>query len=144
MPLLDQILGGNIGQLFKDVVGTFKLSPEDKAKFQAAIDENQTQITLKQMDMEKAAAQAVSDETKASLAAYQAEQTQDDGFTKHWRPTFGYMVTLLLFWNYAIVPLLGKPPVTIPDRLFEMFGALLLVAIGGRSFEKIFAPGQGK
>jgi len=39
MPLLDQIIGGGVGQLFKDVVGTFKLSAEDKAKFQATIDE---------------------------------------------------------------------------------------------------------
>lgn len=144
MPILDNILGGNVLGFVNGLIDKFKLSPEDKAKFQAAIDANQTQIQLAQIELEKNAQSQVSAETTAALAAYQAEQTTDDGYTKHWRPTFGYMVTLLLFWNYAIVPLFGRTPVVIPDRLFEMFGALLLVAIGGRSFEKIFAPGQGK
>lgn len=144
MPLLDQLFAGGIGTAFKDIVGTFKLSPEDKAKFQAAIDENQTQVQLAQIALETKAQDAVTTETAAALDAYKAEQTTDDGYTKHWRPTFGYMVELLILWNYAIVPLLGRTPVVIPDRLFEMFGALLLVAIGGRSFEKIFSPAQGK
>jgi Holin of 3TMs, for gene-transfer release len=140
--ILDQLIGGNLGQVFKDVVSQFHLSPEDKAKMQAAIDENQKEIQLAQLALETKAQEQVSAETTAALDAYKAEQTTDDGYTKHWRPTFGYMVTLLLFWNYAIVPLFGRTPVTIPDRLFEMFGALLLVAIGGRSFEKIFGAGK--
>lgn len=144
MPLLDSILGGNVLGFVNNLIGQFHLSPEDKAKLQAAIDANQTAIQLAQIDLEKNAQQAVSTETDEAIKAYAAEQTTDDGYTKHWRPTFGYMVTLLLFWNYAIVPLFGRTPVAIPDRLFEMFGALLLVAIGGRTFEKIFPPSQGK
>jgi hypothetical protein len=144
LPLLDQLLGGNLLQTVKGFIDSFHLSPEDKAKFQAQIDANATQLQLAQLNLEAKAQEQVSAETTAALEAYKAEQTTDDGYTKHWRPTFGYMVTLLLFWNYAIVPLFERTPVVIPDRLFEMFGALLLVAIGGRSFEKIFPPGQGK
>lgn len=141
MPILEEILGGGVDKLFKDVVGEFHLSKEDQAKFQQAIDDNATAIKAKQLDLQGKLDATISAETTAALDAYKAEQTSDDGYTKHWRPTFGYMVILLLFWNYAIVPMLGKPPVILPDRLFEMFGALLLVAIGGRTFEKIF-PGS--
>lgn len=144
MSFLQNALGSNLGQVFKDVVGEFHLSAEDKAKFQQAIADNSKEIELAQIELESKVQDGVSSEVKAAISAYQAEQTGDDGYTKHWRPTFGYMVILLLFWNYAIVPLLGKQPVVLPTQLFEMFGALLLVAIGGRSFEKIFGNGNGK
>lgn len=138
------LLGGSLLDKVNGLIGQFHLSAEDKAKFQAALADNQKEIQLAQLDIEAKAQAQISAETTAALDAYKAEQTTDDGYTKHWRPTFGYMVTLLLFWNYAIVPLFGRTPVVIPDRLFEMFGALLLVAIGGRTFEKIFPPDQGK
>lgn len=138
MGILQDAIGSNLAEVFKSVVGEFHLSKEDQAKFQQAIDENKKEIDLAQIELESKVQDGISSEVKASIAAYQAEQTGDDGYTKHWRPTFGYMVILLLFWNYAIVPLLGKQPVVLPTQLFEMFGALLLVAIGGRSFEKIF------
>jgi hypothetical protein len=141
MPLLEQLAGANLGQLFKDVVGEFHLSKEDQAKFQQAIDDNATLIKSKQIELQGKLDASISAETTAALEAYKAEQTGDDKYTKRWRPTFGYAVTLLIFWNYAIVPLFGKPPVILPDRLLEMFAALLLVAIGGRSLEKIF-PGS--
>lgn len=138
------LLGGTLLDKVNGLIGQFHLSAEDKAKFQQALADNQQQLALAQLDLEKNAQQAIATETDEAIKAYAAEQTTDDGYTKHWRPTFGYMVTFLLFWNYAIVPLFGRTPVQIPDRLFEMFGALLLVAIGGRTFEKIFPPGQGK
>jgi len=140
---LNTILGSSLGKLFKDAVGAFKADPTVKAQLEAAIEENKDLLAQKQIELQGKLADAISAETVAAIDAYKAEQTGDDKFTKHWRPTFGYMVTLLLFWNFAIVPLFGRPPVVIPDRVFEMFGALLLVAIGGRSFEKIFAARAG-
>jgi Holin of 3TMs, for gene-transfer release len=144
VPILDQLFAGGLKDLFDSVVGQFHLSKEDQAKFQAAIDENKKEIELAQIELEVKLQDALSSETKAALDAYKAEQTGDDKYTKRWRPTFGYTVTFLIFWNYAIVPLFNRPPVILPDRLLEMFGALLLVAIGGRSFEKIFGNGSGK
>ncbi len=117
---LNTILGSSLGKLFKDAVGAFKADPTVKAQLEAAIEENKDLLAQKQIELQGKLADAISAETVAAIDAYKAEQTGDDKFTKHWRP-----------------------PVVIPDRVFEMFGALLLVAIGGRSFEKIFAARAG-
>jgi holin (3TMs family) len=139
---LASILGKSLGETFKDAVGAFKADPTVKLQLEAAVEQNKAIIEQKQIDLQAKIADALSSEVNSALAAYKAEQTGDDKYTKRWRPTFGYMVTILLFWNFAIAPLFGRTPVIIPDRLFQMFGALLLVAIGGRTFEKIFGNGK--
>lgn len=144
MPLLDTILGGNLGQVVKDVVGTFKLSPEDKAKFQAAVDANQTQIQLAQIDLEKNANDAMSREVEAASANIRAEATTGDKYTSRARPSFVYVVLVILIANYILFPLLGKTPLTFPDALFWLFGSCMLGYTGARTWEKVTVFGQGK
>jgi hypothetical protein len=141
---IQDILGGTLLESVKGLIDSFHLSPEKAAEFKQVIADNSKEIEIAQIEADSKIADSLSKETQAAIDAYAREQTSDDSYTKHWRPTFGYMVTLLLFWNYAMLPLFHVAPVTIPDRLFEMFGALLLVAIGGRSFEKIFGGNGSK
>lgn len=141
MSFLQNAIGSNLGEIFKDVVGEFHLSKEDQAKFQQAIDDNKKEVELAQIALEKSAQDAASAEVKAALDTYKAELTQDDKYTKRWRPTFAYVFITLIFWNYGIVPHIWGAPVPLPTAAWELFGALLTLAVGGRTFEKIF-PGS--
>jgi len=144
MPLLDQLLGGGIGQVFKDVVGTFKLSPEDKAKFQATIDENQTQIQLAQIALESKAQDTLARETEAASANIRADAASGDKYTSRARPSFIYVMLGLLVCNYIAFPLLGKAALAYPDALFWLFGSCMLGYTGARTWEKYSILGQGK
>lgn len=144
MPLLDQILGGGVGQLFKDVVGTFRLSPEDKAKMQAAIDDNQKEIALAQLTLQSKAEDTIAREVEAASANIRAEAATGDKFTSRARPSFIYVMLAILSANYVAFPLLGKAALTFPDALFWLFGSCMLGYTGARSWEKYAALGQGK
>ncbi|SRR6266576_2947675 len=144
MPLLDQIIGGGVGQLFKDVVGTFKLSPEEKAKFQATIDENQTSIKVAQIELESKAQDTLARETEAASANIRADAATGDKFTSRARPSFIYVMLGILVANYVVFPSIGKPPIAFPDALFWLFGSCMLGYTGARTWEKYAAFGQGK
>lgn len=144
MPLLDTILGANLGQVFKDVVGTFKLSPEDRAKYQAAIDENQTQVQLAQINLQAKAEDTLAREVEAAGANIRAEAGSGDKYTSRARPSVIYVVLGILVANYVLFPVLGKPPLAFPDPLFWLFGSCVLGYTGARSWDKFTVFGQGK
>lgn len=144
MPLLDTILGGNLGQVFKDVVGTFKLSPEDKAKFQAAVDENATQVQLAQINLQAKAEDTLASEVQAASANIRADAATGDKYTSRARPSVIYVVLGILTANYVLFPVLGKPPLAFPDPLFWLFGSCVLGYTGARSWDKFTVFGQGK
>ncbi|SRR6266849_1506964 len=144
MPLLDQLFSGGIGQAFKDIVGTFKLSPEDKAKFQAAIDENQKEIQLAQIALEAKAQDTVAREVEAASGNIRAEAATGDKFTSRARPSFLYIMQGILVCNYVVFPLLGKAALAFPDAIFWLFGSCMLGYTGARTWEKFSILGQGK
>lgn len=143
MSILDTILGSNLGQVFKDVVGQFHLSPEDKAKMQAAIDANQTQIQLAQIALESKAQDALAREVEAASANIRAEAGTGDKYTSRARPSFIYVMLGILVANFVVFPLTGKTAIAFPDALFWLFGSCMLGYTGARTWEKV-AVGQGK
>lgn len=130
MAILDSIIGGGVGQLVKDVVGTFKLSPEAKLEFDKQMAENE--FKLKQMDAELES--KLADTASANI---QAEEKSGDKYTSRARPTFLYIVEFILLWNYVAVPLFKQTPVQLPEPLFWLFGSVMLGYVGARSWEKI-------
>src|SRR5216684_5921589 len=144
MPLLDQLFSGGIGQAFKDVVGTFHLSPEDKAKFQAAVDENQKEIQLAQLALESKAQETLARETEAASSNIRAEAASGDKYTSRARPSFLYVMLGILSANYVVFPLVGKASLVFPDALFWLFGSCMLGYTGARTWEKYSILGQGK
>jgi len=144
MPLLDQILGGGVGQLFKDVVGTFRLSAEDKAKFQAAIDENAKEVQLAQIALEAKVQDTLARETEAASNNIRAEAASGDKYTSRARPSVIYVVLAILSANYVVFPLAGKAALTFPDALFWLFGSCVLGYTGARSWDKFSILGQSK
>lgn len=144
MPLLDTILGANLGQVFKDVVGTFHLDPEKKAEFQAAVDANQAQLALKQLDLEAKADETLSREVEAASANIRAEASSGDKYTSRARPSFIYIMLGILLANYVAFPILKMPPIQFPDALFWLFGSCMLGYTGARTWEKISPGVMGK
>ena len=132
---LDKLFGGGVGQLVKDVVGTFKLSPQAKLEFEKELAENE--FKLKQMDAELES--KLADTASANI---RAEAGSGDKYTSHARPTFLYCCYIILMWNFVVVPIFKQTPVTFPEPLFWLMGSVLLGYVGARSWEKV--SGMGK
>jgi Holin of 3TMs, for gene-transfer release len=143
MPLLETILGSNLGQMVKDVVGTFHLDPEKKAEFQAAVDANANAIALKQLDLQSKAEDELASEVEAASANIRAEAATGNTYTRSARPSFIYVMLVILLFNYIVVPFTHHTPVAFPDALFWLFGSCMLGYTGARTWEKV-APRAGK
>ena len=140
MPLQDfllKILGGDVGDVFSKVVGTFKLSPDKAAELQSLRETHAADIAKIQMQMEMAAQDAVTREVEAAAQTIRAEATNGDKFTSRARPTFLYVGNLIILCNYLIFPLIGRTPIAFPEPLFWLFGSVMLGYVGARSWEKI-------
>jgi Holin of 3TMs, for gene-transfer release len=144
MPLLDQILGGGVGQFVNGLIDKFHMSPDDKAKFQAAVDANQKEIQLAQIEAESKAQDTLARETEAASGNIRAEAASGDKYTSRARPSFIYVVLAIILGNYLVFPLAGKAPVTFPDAFFWLFGSCMLGYTGARTWEKVSILGQGK
>jgi hypothetical protein len=144
------ILGSNLGQMFKDVVGTFKLDPAKKAELQAAIDENQQQIALKQLELQEKVQDSITSEVASASANIRAEAATGDKYTSRARPTFLYVVYVVIAWNYIFLPIIQyahhtpPAPIALPDALFWLFGSGYLGYTGARSWDKYNAVSNGK
>lgn len=122
--------GGNIVSGVMDMFENSGMSPEAKLELKKFKMENEQELA-------KIEAEGIAREMEASASVIMADSKSDDKWQRRWRPTFGYMVTLLLFWNYALVPVVAAEPVKLPESLFQLFGAYLLAAVGFRSWEKV-------
>lgn len=141
---LTTILGANLGQTFKDVVGAFKLDPEKKAEFQAAIDANAALLQQKQLDLQGKLADAQTAEIATASANIRAEAQTGDKYTSRARPSFIYLMLGIMAANYVAFPLLHMAPIQFPDALFWLFGSCMLGYTGARTWEKIQSPAAGK
>jgi hypothetical protein len=117
------------------LIGDFHMSPEDKAKAQQAI-----------ADAAYKAQQAALDyDTKMNEIAGQnirAEESSGDKFTARARPSFMYVVILVLAFNYMALPLMqvfGSKvgPIELPADLLTLFGVCITGYVVSRSAEKI-------
>jgi hypothetical protein len=142
--LLGNILGGNLLTTVKGLIDDFHASPELKAQMQAAADANATQIQLAQTALESKAQDTLARETEAASANIRADAASGDKYTSRARPSFVYVVLVILSCNYIVFPLVGKAPLAFPDALFWLFGSCMLGYTGARTWEKTAILGQGK
>jgi hypothetical protein len=137
--LLQNILGGNLLQGVKGLIDSFHTSPEEKAKLQAILDENQKEIQLAQLALESKAQDVLAREVEAASANIRAEAASGDKYT-----SFLYVMLGILAANYVAFPIVGKPPLVFPDALFWLFGSCMLGYTGARSWEKYTILGNHK
>lgn len=142
MPLLETLLGANLGQMFKDVVGTFKLSPEKRAEMQEQISANQAVLDQKQVDLEAKAQDAIAAEVQQSAEIIKAEAQSQSWLPRNVRPL------LLLLWGLAIsfnifVPIIGRfwvpgmQPLALPDWVYKLTAIGYTGYVGFRTWEKL-------
>lgn len=142
MPILETLLGANLGQMFKDVVGTFKLSPEKKAEMQSLVDQNAAVLQQKQLDLEGKAQDALSAEVQSAAEVIKAEAQSQSWLPRNVRPL------LLLLWGVAItfnvaVPIIARVwmPGLLPLQLDPWVYKLTAIGFTGyvtaRTWEKV-------
>ena len=137
--LLVKLIGGNVGDIFSKVVGTFKLSPEKAAELESLKETHAADLAKLQLQIEAQAQDAITREVEAASANIRAEATNGDKFTSRARPLFLYVCNVILVWNFIVVPTMGRVPIQFPDPLFWLFGSVMLGYVGARSWEKISA-----
>jgi len=140
VPMTDwifKLFGGDVGDLFQKIVGTFKLSPEKAAELQSLAETHKVELAKLQIELEEKANDAITQEIQAAAANIRAEATNGDKYTSRARPTFLYICNAILLWNYLLVPTMGRKSVDFPEPLFWLFGSVMLGYVGARSWEKI-------
>lgn len=131
LPVID------IGLKLIDKLAGFFPTPEDKAKAQLALMQLQQEGQLKEMEI--------------SMSAIIEEAKSPDPYTSRARPSFLYVVYILLLASipmgiiYAINPLIAGDITlgfkawlaAIPEPILQLFGVVMLGYVGGRSWEKV-------
>jgi hypothetical protein len=140
------ILGSNLGQMFKDIVGTFKLDPEKKAEMQAVIDANAHEIQMKEYELQVKTMEMEKTAIETASANIRAESQSGDKFTSRARPTFMYLFYCILAFNFLVLPIIqmigggwsqGFKLIEFPNILWEVFVAGFLGYTGVRTWEKM-------
>lgn len=91
------------------------------------------------------------DEVKTQLSALMAEASSADPWTSRARPSFLYVVYLLLLWSIPMGVLtifapeaaekftagFGKWMLALPEPILTLFGVVMTGYVAGRSWEKV-------
>ena len=144
MGLWDKIFGGaGVLDGVNKIIGKFKLDPEVKAKLEAELRANELEFKKLELELEAKIADYQAREIEAAGANIRAEAQSGDKYTARARPTFLYLMYVILGWNFILLPLIqyvnGKPPLPIdlPPDIYYLFGAGFLGYVGGRTWEKL-------
>lgn len=134
---MDPITIGGIFSIGGKLIDKLFPNPEDKAKAQ-----------LEMLRMQQA---GELDEMKTQLSAIIADAQSPDPWTSRARPSFLYVVYLLLLWSIPMGVLFVFNPeaatrftegfklwlAAIPDQVLTLFGTVMLGYVAGRSWEKV-------
>lgn len=147
---LATLLGSNLGDLFKEVIGAFKVDPTVKAQLQAAVDANAAILEQKELDLDS----KIQDAVAAQIDVDKQEASSENVFVAGWRPFIGWVCGVGLACQFIVGPLfmwaatLLKHPTPFPTLDLGTLMTLLLgmLGLGGmRTYEKISGtPGSDK
>lgn len=135
MGALDSILSLGIKDLVIAVLDRIKLPPEKKAEIELAMAQNAHELARLELELAKTEAASASENIRA-------EALSGDAYTRRARPTFLYIVYIILIWNYILLPFVqyaggqAPAPIQLPEPLFWLFGTGYLGYVGARSFDK--------
>ena len=148
MGLMDSLFGGGVGKLVQDVVGTFKLSPAARQEFEKALEDHRFELEKLDRAYDSKLLDAQTKEIEAASANIRAEASSGDPYTSRARPTFLYLIYVILAWNYILIPTVllfkGQPPapINLPPDLLTLFGAGYLGYVHYRSKDKALEAGS--
>ena len=135
--MIDPITLGGIFNIGGKLIDKLFPNPEDKAKAQLEL------LRLQQA--------GELDEMKTQLSAILAEAQSADPWTSRARPSFLYVVYILLLWSIPMGALFVFSPdaaarfttgfkawlEAIPEPVLTLFGSVMLGYVAGRSWEKV-------
>lgn len=139
MSWFSRIFSSSVGALVEqvgNVVDRFHLSAEEKQRFKLELE-----ALLQRRDSE--IEETLRSELEAKERILVAELEQGDGFTKRARPTVVYAGLGFIFFNYALVPALGRlggaevPPLELPAEFWWGWSGIVATWSVGRSLEKM-------
>ena len=141
-PILAKILGGDLGDTFSKIVGTFKLSPEQAAQLEQAKDANAVALQKMQNDLELKAQDVLANEVSQAAEIIKAEAGSQSWLPRNVRPL------LLLLWGGAItfnvfVPIIGRfwipglQPMPLDPWVYKLTVIGYTGYVSWRSWEKL-------
>ena len=139
---LETLLGGNIGDLFTKIVGTFKLSPEKAAELEQAKEANAIALQKMQNELEAKAQDILATEVESAASIIKQEAQSQSWLPRNVRPL------LLLCWGSAItfnilVPVIarywhpGLQPLQLDPWVYQLTAIGYTGYVGFRSVEKL-------
>jgi hypothetical protein len=129
MASVTDIIGGSITEGVAKIISLFKVDPNLALQ-------HQTELEKIRLEMERAAQDATTREIEAASANIRAEAGSGDQYTSRARPSFIYVMLVILVCNYIIFPWTGRPLIEFPEALFWLFGSCMLGYTGARTWEK--------
>ena len=133
-----------IGPAFDGIaklIAQFHMTPDEKAQLQAAHEKMQADLQTQAENYEVALNETASKNITA-------DANSKDGYTERARPTFMYIVELILAFNYIVLPFLGlfnksAKPIELPGDLLTLFGVCVTGYVCARSADKALGlPGN--
>lgn len=135
--VLSKIFGGDtVSGLVLGVMDRIKLAPEKKAEISLALEQNKHELAKMELELRAKEQDAITKEVEAASANIRAEAMSGDRYTSRARPSFIYMMLIIMICNYIIFPIIGRDVLSFPEALFWLFGSVMLGYTGARSWEK--------
>lgn len=140
MGILDSIVSSGVGSIIKgaaDIVDRFVTTSDEKIKAMQA---------LREIEQKEAAALLA-----ATSAVISEEAKSEDPWVRRARPTFLYIIYIVIAFNFIFIPILGMGasiwgktpfvPIALPEDLYWLFGSGYLGYAGARTWDKWKAKG---
>lgn|SRR5438309_4284979 len=136
-----------IGDAFQKIYSTFKLTAEQKATIDQAVEANKEHIAdldaqykIKVLDTDAA-------ENETAGKNIRAEASSGDKFVERARPAVIWGGLGIIFWNYCLVPTFGHhwslSPAILPDLFWEIWGIVCTGYVFARTADKITGGAGG-
>ena len=138
---IQDVLGSSLLQSVQGIISQFHMSPEDKAKLQAQLEEQKAQFEAAENDYN----------VKLNDIAGQnirAEQQSGDKYVTRARPSWAWGGLIIIAWNYCVMPVLqrfnvGAGPVVLPDAFWWTVGTVVTGYVFNRTAQEIMQmPGD--
>lgn len=139
---LGKIIGGDkgrkmeeAGQIVDEVSRQYEdgsLPPEKRMALKTATMEYEQklkEIALEKYRLEMQDLKEARDVIKTTLRS-------EDPYVRRARPTFLWLMYLILFVNYLVLPIIGRTPIDLPEALYWLFGSAFLGYGAFRSMDK--------
>lgn len=104
--VITDFLGGGIFKGVKDIISSFKLDPEVKAKLEDAIDQRSADFRLKELELNAQIQEQISAQVIAQIEVNK-EDSKGNAFQAGWRPLIGYICGAGLAYQFLGQPLLS-------------------------------------